>query len=91
MSYSPEPYTHSKKIQFELYLSNYAIKSDLKNATDANTSDFPKKAGLATIIHKIFETKSSFCMRQRTTGNVQFLFFREFLLVLTKCSFREED
>ena len=52
MSYSPEPYTHSKsKIQFELCLSNYAIKSYLsnKNATDVNTSDFPKKTDLATI------------------------------------------
>ena len=54
MSYSPEPYTHSKKkkkIQFDLYLSNYAIKSNLsnKNATDVNTSDFPKKTDLASI------------------------------------------
>ena len=51
MSYSPEPYSHSKnKIQFELCQSNYAIKSNLsnKNATDANTSDFPKKTDLAS-------------------------------------------
>ena len=37
-----------------------------------------------TIIHKIFETK-------RTTEKVQFLFFKRFLLVLTKLSFREKD
>ena len=31
MSYFPEPYTHSKcKIKVELFLSNYATKSDLK-------------------------------------------------------------
>ena len=52
ISYSPEPYTHCKnKIEFELFLSNYAIKSNLsnKNATDVNTSDFPKKTDLASI------------------------------------------
>ena len=41
----------------------------------------------ATIIHKIFETNSSFHVKQRTPGKVQFLFFRRFLLVLTKFSF----
>ena len=31
MNYFPEPYTHSKcKIKVELFLSNYATKSDLK-------------------------------------------------------------
>ena len=52
MSYSPEPYSHSKnKIQFELCQSNYAIKSNLsnKNVRDVNTSDFPKKTDLASI------------------------------------------
>ena len=33
MSYFPEPYTGSKnKIKVELYLANYAAKSDLKKA-----------------------------------------------------------
>ena len=45
----------------------------------------------STIIHKIFETNSSFHVKYHTTGNVQFLFFRRFLLVQTKFSFREED
>ena len=45
----------------------------------------------ATTIHKIFETNSSFHVKQRTTGKVQFLFFSRFLLVLTKFSFWEED
>ena len=30
---------------------------------------------LSTIIHKIFETDSTFHVKQRTTGKVQFLFF----------------
>ena len=44
----------------------------------------------AKIIHKIFETNSSFHVKRHTTGKVQFLFFRRFLLGLTKCSFLEE-
>ena len=44
-----------------------------------------------TTIQKIFETNSSFHMKQRTTGKVHFLFLSSFLLVLTKFSFWEED
>ena len=44
-----------------------------------------------TIIHKIFETDSSFHVKQRTVGKVQVLFFCRFLLLLAKFSFREED
>ena len=44
-----------------------------------------------TSIHKIFETKYSFHVKQRTTGKVQFLFFSSFLLVLTKFPFWDED
>ena len=40
MSYFP-PYGHRKnKTKFELGLSNYASKSDLKNATGVDTSQF---------------------------------------------------
>ena len=41
MSYFPEPHTHSKKkkIETELDFSNYATKSDLKNATGVETSN----------------------------------------------------
>ena len=46
---------------------------------------------VSTVIHKLFETNSSFNAKQSTTGKVQFLFFRSFLLVLEKYSFREED
>ena len=45
---------------------------------------------IATTIHKIFETNSSFHVKQRTTGKLQLL-FSSFLLVLTKFSFWEED
>ena len=44
-----------------------------------------------TTIHRIFETNSSFHVKQRTTGKVQFLFFRSCFLVLAKFSFWEED
>ena len=50
MSYFPEPHTHSKnKLGVELDLSNYATKSDFKNATGADTSDFAKKIHLASL------------------------------------------
>ena len=45
----------------------------------------------ATTIHRIFETNSSFHVKQGTTGKVQFLFFSSSLLVLTKFSIWEED
>ena len=44
-----------------------------------------------TIIHKTFEINSGFHVKERTAGKVQFLFFKNFLLVLTKFSFRDED
>ena len=45
-----EPHTHSKnKIEVELDLSNYATKSELKNAAGNNTSDFAKKANLTSL------------------------------------------
>ena len=45
----------------------------------------------STIIHKIFETNSSFHVKQYTMRKVLFLFLMSFLLVLTKCSFWQED
>ena len=42
MSYFPVPYSYSKnRMIVELYLSNYAAKSELKRATGADTSEFP--------------------------------------------------
>ena len=50
MSYFPEAPNHSKnKIEVELDLPNYAIKSDLKNATFVDTSNFVKKIVLASL------------------------------------------
>ena len=49
MSYFKEPYTSKNKIELELGLSNYAAKSDLKNATSVDASDFAKKAALASL------------------------------------------
>ena len=44
-----------------------------------------------TIVHKIFETNSSFQVKLRATGKVHFIFFKSFLLVLTKSLFWHED
>ena len=50
MSYLAEAYTHSKnKIKVKLDLSNYATKSDLKNTTSVDTSEFTKKTDLASL------------------------------------------
>ena len=44
--YFPEPKSSGERVKFELYLSNYATKSGLKNATGVNTSKFAKKVDL---------------------------------------------
>ena len=50
ISFLPELHTPGKnKIEIELDLSNYATKSDLKIATDVNTSDFTKKTDLVSL------------------------------------------
>ena len=49
------------------------------------------KSVMATIIHKIFETNSRFHVKKRDMEKVFFVFFRSFLLVLTKFSFWQED
>ena len=36
-------------VKFELYLSNYARKTDLKNATGVDTSSFAKTTDLANL------------------------------------------
>ena len=54
MSYFSGPYTRSKsKIKVELDLPNHATKSDLKNATDVDASEFAKKTDLASLKPKI--------------------------------------
>ena len=53
MSYFPEPYTRRKsKIKVELDLSNYATKSNLKNATGVDKLKFAKKADRAILKSK---------------------------------------
>ena len=42
MTNFPEPLTSKNGIKVELELSNYATNSDLKSATDVNTSKFAK-------------------------------------------------
>ena len=44
-----------------------------------------------TISHKISEGNPSFHVKQRTIGEVEFVFFKSFLLVLTKLSFWQGD
>ena len=43
MNYFPEPAHSYIKISVELDLSSYATRSDSKNATCVDTSDFTKK------------------------------------------------
>ena len=47
--YFPNPKTLAGNVKVELDLSNYATKSDLKNQTGADTSNFAKKVHLATL------------------------------------------
>ena len=42
-------------------------------------------------MEKIFETNSSFHVKQHTTGKVQFLFSRSLLLVLINFPFGEKE
>ena len=45
----------------------------------------------STIIHKIFETNSSFHAKLHSMGKFYFLLFKSILLVLTKFSFWQKD
>ena len=42
MSYFPESHTHSIKKETQLHLSYFVTKSNLKNATGVDASDFAK-------------------------------------------------
>ena len=44
--YFPEPKSLRTNVKFELGLSNYATKANLKTATKVDTSDLPKKTDL---------------------------------------------
>ena len=45
--YFPKPNPLEANVEVELILPNYATKTDLKNATGFDTSDFSKKTDLA--------------------------------------------
>ena len=47
--YFSEPKFSGGRKKAELYLSNYATKSDLKNATGIDTSKFTKKVDFASL------------------------------------------
>ena len=47
--YFPAPKSLGERVKVELALSNYATKSDLKNATGVDTSKVAKKVDLANL------------------------------------------
>ena len=47
--YFPELKSTGGRVKFELDLSNYATKADLKNATSVDISKFAKKVDLASL------------------------------------------
>ena len=47
--YFPEPKSLGGRMKVELDLSNYATKTNLRNATGADTSKFAKKVNLASL------------------------------------------
>ena len=47
--YFPEPISLGQRVKVELYLSNYATKTDLKNVAGLDTSKFVKKFDLANL------------------------------------------
>ena len=51
--YFPEPKNLGGKLKFELDMSNYATKTDLKNATSVDTSSFAKQIDLANLKYDV--------------------------------------
>ena len=47
--YLPKPYYLGTNVKVELYLSNYATKTDLKNSAGVDESFFAKKFDLANL------------------------------------------
>ena len=47
--YFPEPRSFGRRVKVELDLSNYATKTDLKNATGVDASKFAKNVDLANL------------------------------------------
>ena len=51
--YLPEPKSLGIRVRVELYLPNYATKSDLRNETGADTSKLAKKVNLAHLKYNV--------------------------------------
>ena len=51
--YLPEPKSLGIRVRVELYLPNYATKSDLRNETGADTSKLAKKVNLAYLKYNV--------------------------------------
>ena len=49
MSYYPPYKSSSSNIKVELYLTNYATKTDLNNITHVDTTSFASKTNLAAL------------------------------------------
>ena len=47
--YFPEPTSSGGRVKLELYVSNYATKTDLRNAAGVDTSKCAKKVDLANL------------------------------------------
>ena len=65
-NYFPKPKFLGANVKTELDLSNYTTKSDLKNVTGVDTSDFAKKTDLANLksdVDKLDIEKSKKCMK----------------------------
>ena len=71
--------------------SRYQFNSSFRGFFSMVTLWFVSNIDNPTSTDKIFEKNSSFHVKLRTMGKVQFLFSRSLLLVLTKLSFYEED
>ena len=65
-NYFPKPKFLGANVKTELDLSNYTTKSDFKNVTGVDTSDFAKKTDLANLksdVDKLDIEKSKKCMK----------------------------
>ena len=51
--YFPKPKSLGANVKVELDLSNYAAKTDLKNATGVDTSSFAKNIDLASLTSNV--------------------------------------
>ena len=69
--------------------SRYIYLKEVDKAWFQHDTAYGNFKSLPTTIHKLLETNSSFYVKQRTTGKVQFLFYSSFLLI--KFSFWVED